>query len=130
MSLHEKVKELAKSKNNTLDVCSFDMGFSKNYLTGLKKHQATSDKIVIMADYFNVSADYLLGRIAYKNSSCKHLDTIQIQEQTILNLEKSCDDYEKLIEKNKKDYDNLLNEYQKNKIDLNVYRKLVENMGI
>ncbi|MGZ0942323.1 helix-turn-helix domain-containing protein, partial [Streptococcus thermophilus] len=39
-----------------------DLGFSVNYLYTLKEKKPKSDRLQEIADYFNVSTDYLLGR--------------------------------------------------------------------
>ena len=59
----ERIKELAKKKGVNLQKVSEDLGFSTNYLYSLKnKKTPSAEHISKIADYFNVSTDYLLGR--------------------------------------------------------------------
>lgn len=61
-SLFEKIKNLAKSKGISLNKVEEDLGFSQNYLYALKTKKPTADKLELLADYFGVTTDYLLGR--------------------------------------------------------------------
>lgn len=62
MTMFERVQELAKRKDKTLKEISLELGFSKNYMYTLKNQEPSADKLRAIADYFNVSTDYLLGR--------------------------------------------------------------------
>lgn len=61
-STFEKIKELAKRRGISLQKVAEDLGFSVNYLYTLKEKTPKSDRLQEIADYFNVSTDYLLGR--------------------------------------------------------------------
>lgn len=58
----EKVRELAKKQGLSLNQVEEKLGFSKNTLYSLKRQKVSSDRLQQIADYFNVSTDYLLGR--------------------------------------------------------------------
>lgn len=58
----EKIKELAQKQGISLQKVAEDLGYSINYLYTLKEKTPKSDRLQEIADYFNVSADYLLGR--------------------------------------------------------------------
>ena len=58
----EKIKELAQKQGISLQKVAEDLGYSINYLYTLKEKTPTSDRLQEIADYFNVSTDYLLGR--------------------------------------------------------------------
>ncbi|SKA08890.1 Helix-turn-helix domain-containing protein [Pilibacter termitis] len=60
--LFERLQELAKKNNVSLQKISEDIGFGINSLYSWKKKNPTSEKLEKVADYFNVSVDYLLGR--------------------------------------------------------------------
>ena len=84
-STFEKIKELSKKQGVSLQKVAEDLGFSVNYLYTLKEKTPKSDRLQEIADYFNVSTDYLLGRtdnpaIAYN----KDADLITSQEQQAL----------------------------------------------
>ena len=58
----EKIKELALKRGISLQKVAEDLGYSINYLYTLKEKTPKSDRLQEIADYFNVSTDYLLGR--------------------------------------------------------------------
>ncbi|MFQ6935328.1 MAG: helix-turn-helix domain-containing protein [Streptococcus salivarius] len=58
----EKIKELAQKQGISLQKVAEDLGYSINYLYTLKEKTPKSDRLQEIADYFNVSTDYLLGR--------------------------------------------------------------------
>ena len=58
----EKIKKLALKRGISLQKVAEDLGYSINYLYTLKEKTPKSDRLQEIADYFNVSTDYLLGR--------------------------------------------------------------------
>ncbi|MBK5076381.1 helix-turn-helix transcriptional regulator [Lactococcus lactis] len=66
MTIFERVKELSEKQGKSLQRVSEDLGFSSNYFYRMKKQQPTAEKLKLIADYFNVSVDYLLGRAEAK----------------------------------------------------------------
>ena len=58
----EKVRELAKKQGLSLNQVEEKLGYSKNTLYSLKRQKVSSERLQEIADYFNVSVDYLLGR--------------------------------------------------------------------
>ena len=62
MTISERIKDLADKQGKTLQKVSEDLGFGVNYLYRLKNQQPTAEKLKLIADYFSVSVDYLLGR--------------------------------------------------------------------
>lgn len=70
----EKIKELAQKRGISLQKVAEDLGYSINYLYTLKEKTPKSDRLQEIADYFNVSTDYLLGRT--DNPSIANSDTI------------------------------------------------------
>lgn len=68
MTILERIQELARKKDKNLKEISLELGFSKNYLYSLKTQAPSSDKLAKIADYFQVSTDYLLGRTDDKTS--------------------------------------------------------------
>ena len=66
MTISERIKELADKQGKSLQKVSEDLGFGVNYLYRLKNQQPTAEKLTLIADYFNVSVDYLLGRAEAK----------------------------------------------------------------
>ena len=58
----EKVRELARKKSLSLNQVEEKLGYSKNTLYSLKRQKVSSERLQEIADYFNVSTDYLLWR--------------------------------------------------------------------
>ena len=59
----EKIKLLAKKQGISLNTLEERVGLGKNYIYSLKNKKTPSvEHIAKIADYFNVSTDYLLGR--------------------------------------------------------------------
>ncbi|HFI0026099.1 TPA: helix-turn-helix domain-containing protein [Streptococcus suis] len=58
----EKIKELCKQRGITLIQLEETLGYSRNTLYKLKTQKPNAERIAEIADYFNVSTDYLLGR--------------------------------------------------------------------
>ena len=61
-STYEKIKELADKRGISLTKLEEDLGYSRNTLYKLKSQKPNAERISEIADYFNVSTDYLLGR--------------------------------------------------------------------
>lgn len=63
MTLKERIKDLCKERNVSLNKVEEDLGFGKRYLSKLDKSKPNISKIQKMADYFGVSVDWLMGGI-------------------------------------------------------------------
>ena len=59
---YEKIKELADKREISLTKLEEDLGYSRNTLYKLKSQKPNAERISEIADYFQVSTDYLLGR--------------------------------------------------------------------
>lgn len=66
-TLYLRIKELADSKGESLAQLERNLKFSNGIISTWKKGKASSDKIEKIADYFNVTTDYLLGRTSDPN---------------------------------------------------------------
>lgn len=58
----EKIKELADKQGISLNQLEEKLGFSRNTIYNMKKSTPNVERVSKIADYFNVSTDYLLGR--------------------------------------------------------------------
>ncbi|HEM3537345.1 TPA: helix-turn-helix transcriptional regulator [Streptococcus suis] len=58
----EKIKDLAKKKGISLAKLEETLGYSTNYFYTLKTKAPNAERLAEIANYFNVSTDYLLGR--------------------------------------------------------------------
>ncbi|HIQ90540.1 MAG TPA: helix-turn-helix domain-containing protein [Candidatus Coprosoma intestinipullorum] len=61
-STFERIKELAKSRGITLGALEEKLGLSRNSIYTIKNKKPSAERLQLIADYFNVSTDYLLGR--------------------------------------------------------------------
>ncbi|WP_312499683.1 helix-turn-helix transcriptional regulator [Enterococcus sp.] len=62
MSTFERVKFLADKEKISVVELEEKLDFSRNSLYAWKKSKPSVDKLKKVAEYFNVSTDYLLGR--------------------------------------------------------------------
>ena len=62
MNVFDRIKSLADKQGISVTKVALDLGFSENLFYQWKKSYPKSDRLEKVADYFNVSVDYLLGR--------------------------------------------------------------------
>lgn len=72
MTILDRIKELSKSRDKTVKEVAIELGLGENYLYSLKNKIPNGQTLQKLADYFNVSVDYLLGR-----------DTTEPENQTV-----------------------------------------------
>lgn len=70
----DRIKELAKKQGLSINSLEEKLGYSRNTIYNLKNSKPSTERISEIADYFNVSTDYLLGRT--DNPSIAKDDTI------------------------------------------------------
>lgn len=88
----DRIKELADNQKISLNILEEKLGYSTNYLYSLKKGNPKSDRLQEIADYFNVSTDYLLGRTDNPNvaseifttSDGRTVDLSNLRERVVL----------------------------------------------
>ena len=85
----EKIKELAKKRGKSLGQVEEDLGYGRNTLYKIKNSTPNAERIAEVANYFNVSTDYLLGRtenpnIAKDGDASAPLDLRDIAAQSML----------------------------------------------
>ena len=61
MTLKERVKNLCKSNGISMNQLEKELGFATGYISKLDKSTPNSKNIQKIADYFNVSVDYLIS---------------------------------------------------------------------
>lgn len=69
MNPYEKIKELAKDRKISVRELEKRLGYSNGYFSKWKTVSPNSDGLSKVADYFNVSVDYLLGRTENPSTS-------------------------------------------------------------
>lgn len=62
MNTYERIKELAKLKKISIRQLEINFGYSNGYIGSWKRQTPNSVELARLADYFDVSVDYLLGR--------------------------------------------------------------------
>lgn len=62
MNTYERIKELAKQKKISIRQLEINFGYSNGYIGSWKRQTPNSTELARLADYFDVSVDYLLGR--------------------------------------------------------------------
>lgn len=60
MTLKDRIKELCEEKNISINKLETDCGFGRGYVSKLGKSTPNSQKLQKIADYFDVSLDYLM----------------------------------------------------------------------
>lgn len=65
--LFERIKKLADAQGKSINDVENDLKYSQNTLYRLKRSNPSATKLEELANYFQVSTDYLLGRTDYKN---------------------------------------------------------------
>lgn len=86
-STFERIKELAKARGITLGSLEEKLGLSRNSIYTIKNKKPSAERLQLIADYFNVSTDYLLGRtdnprIAKDNDNSMTIDLKKDAEET------------------------------------------------
>lgn len=69
----DKIKELCNKQGISLNQLEEKLNFSTNYIYSMKKGNPKVENLQKIADYFNVSTDYLLGRT--DNPDIQHLSS-------------------------------------------------------
>ncbi|MDH5131336.1 helix-turn-helix domain-containing protein [Enterococcus faecalis] len=62
MNTYEIIKDLAKEKGISIRQLEINFGYSNGYIGSWKRQTPNSNELSRLADYFDVSVDYLLGR--------------------------------------------------------------------
>lgn len=60
MTLRERIKELCEENDVSINKLESDCGFGRGYVSKLEKSTPNSQKLQKIADYFNISLDYLM----------------------------------------------------------------------
>ena len=85
----DRIKELAQKQGLSINLLEEKLGYSRNTIYNLKNSKPSTERISEIADYFNVSTDYLLGRtdnpkITTSGDASAPLDLRDIAAQSML----------------------------------------------
>lgn len=61
MSIKDRIKELCSINNVSVNKLEKTLGFATGYISKLDKSTPNTSKINMIADYFNVTVDYLMN---------------------------------------------------------------------
>ncbi|PGS69041.1 transcriptional regulator [Bacillus cereus] len=81
MTLFERVKDLAANQGLSIAELERKLNLSPNTLYKLKTQKPSIDRVETIAEYFNVSLDYLLGRTQKKYWELNEKDERDIQKK-------------------------------------------------
>ncbi|MES1049938.1 helix-turn-helix transcriptional regulator [Bacillus thuringiensis] len=81
MTLFERVKDLAANQGLSIAELERKLNLSPNTLYKLKTQKPSIDRVETIAEYFNVSLDYLLGRTQKKYWELSEKDERDIQKK-------------------------------------------------
>ena len=65
VTLKDRIKSLCKARGVSMNKVEIDLGFGTGYISKLKESNPNSRKLQEIADYLDVSLDYLMGKIDY-----------------------------------------------------------------
>ncbi|WP_375179865.1 helix-turn-helix domain-containing protein [Enterococcus rotai] len=100
MTVFERIKFLAKQRSKTLKKVTTDLGYSENYFYSLKSgKQPSAEKLTEIADYFDVSVDYLLGREEKSKSDSSMAKQVMMRMDTDGLSKKEIDEIESEMER-------------------------------
>ena len=115
MSLYKRIQELASTRSISIAELERNLDFANGSMRKWDKHPPGISKLQKVADYFDVSTDYLLGRTnepnlfinedTFGNDLINHfrLNTANLNTEDIEELEEELKEYtEFLIERAKK----------------------------
>lgn len=85
MNSVEKVKAICKEKKIPISKLERDLGFGNGYVGQLKKGSFPDDRLLAIANYLNVTTDYLMGSEQKEKSPTPEgmeldAETIQLRE--------------------------------------------------
>ena len=69
MTIFDRIKDLAKKRGKNVKEVALELGLSENAFYSWKRSSPSSDKLQLVANYFHVSTDYLLGRTDNPNTA-------------------------------------------------------------
>lgn len=98
-TVYLRIKELADSKHQSLAQIERSLNLSNGSISSWKKSNPSSDKLKVVADYFDVSTDYLLGRTKDVKDPVAYfrLDTSGLSEDQISSMKSELADYAKYL---------------------------------
>lgn len=82
--LMQRLNELATERGQTLTNIFVDSGVGKNFKSNLNYANPSIGKITMLANYLNVSTDYLLGKTDKKEKPVGNTDELSMTDREIV----------------------------------------------
>ena len=82
MTLFERIKNLSERKDKNVKEVAIELGFSENLFYKWKSSDPKGVDLEKVADYFDVSVDYLLGR-----KEKTHNEELSMAKQVMMRME-------------------------------------------
>ena len=84
----DRIKNLAQKQGLSINSLEKKLGYSRNTIYNLKTSKPSTERLQEIADYFNVSTDYLLGRTdnpkLYTTPDGREVDLSDLRNRVIL----------------------------------------------
>lgn len=94
MAIYQRIKDLADAKKVSIAELERTLGFSNGSLYKWNKTSPSAEKVQQVADYFDVTTDYLLGRNAKEDPiEFYRIDTAGLSNQDVSELKEELDQY-------------------------------------
>ncbi|WP_125764492.1 helix-turn-helix domain-containing protein [Companilactobacillus hulinensis] len=87
MNAKDRIKALSNQRQITIAELERKLDFSNGTINKWNKQNPSSDKLTQVANYFNVSTDYLLGRTNVKNVADKKPEADLADDDVIMTFE-------------------------------------------
>ena len=111
MIFKDRLKELRKELNLTQEEFAQKIGYTRTAISAweIGRNEPSNDDMVKLANYFNVSTDYLLGKSDIRNpeeiknvkfANAGGLDTDGLDEDDMIELQRQIDYIKKMKGKN------------------------------
>ena len=68
-TIYHRIKELCEEKDINIAILENKLGFGNSTIQKWKVSNPTIDKLIVVARYFNVSVDYLIGNTDIRGSA-------------------------------------------------------------
>lgn len=99
MTTFEIIKKLSQKRGISLKQLSEELNFGESTIYKWKNQVPKVEYLESVADYFNVTVDYLLGREESEPVSYFRIDTTNLSEDEISQLEDEMEEYQEFIRK-------------------------------
>ncbi|MEG0549785.1 MAG: helix-turn-helix transcriptional regulator [Vagococcus sp.] len=98
MTTFEIIKKLSQKRSITLKQLSDDLGFGESTIYKWKNQIPKTEYLEMVADYFNVTVDYLLGREKNEEPvSFFRIDTTNLTEDEVNELQDELEEYQEFL---------------------------------